>query len=236
MAHRPKSGLPLPGIRWRGFTVQIFMLIILPLTVLVVGVALLSQSLHHQGMVNLVGDRNLRAVRTAGDGLALQLNDKVNDLRTAARMIEAGTNLSGQGPALDRIGVEFAGGLAIFDSKGTMVDALNGSENLASVPTIQPEFWRQAGAGVDDQVVLAAETGLPGGPLELAGIRLSDGRILIGGFAPAPMIQQTVASVLTNDQAHMLVITSNRECCIFPATRPPWVTSAAIPCGRRPER
>jgi len=120
MAHRPKSGLPLPGIRWRGFTVQIFMLIILPLTVLVVGVALLSQSLHHKAMVSLVGDRNLRAVRTAGDGLSLQLNDKVNDLRTAARMIEAGTNLSGQGPALDRIGVEFAGGLAIFDSKGTM--------------------------------------------------------------------------------------------------------------------
>lgn len=215
MRDRPKSGLPLPGIRWRGFTVQLFMLTILPLTILVVGVALFSQSLHHQGMVNLVGDRNLRAVRTAGDGLSLQLDDRVNDLRTAARMIEAGTNLSGQSPALDRIGIEFDRGLALFDSQGNLISVLTGGENLAAIPTGQPEFWRQVGASLEDQIVLAAVTDLPTGTLELAGTRLSGGHVLIGGFSPAPMIQQTVASILTNDQAHMLVITSSKEVLYF---------------------
>lgn len=215
MANKSGKGLPLPGIRWRGFTFQLFMLTILPLTILVVGVALFSQSLHHQGMVSLVGDRNLRAVRTAGDGLSLQLDEKVNSLRTAAQMIDAGTNLAGQKPALYRLSAEFDGGMALFDSQGNLIETFTGQENLAAVPARQPEFWRQVNASLDDQVVLAVDAGLPNGALELAGVRLSDDRFLVGGFSPAPMIRQTTASILTNDQAQMLVFAANKEVLFY---------------------
>lgn len=215
MGKIPKEGLPLPGFRWRGFTVQLFMLTILPLTVLVVGVVLISQSLHHQGMVNLVGDRNLRAVRTAGDGLSLQLDKKVNYLRTAARMIESGDNLTGSNPALDQIGMEFDGGMALFDPAGKLISSIAGRASLTAIPSGQPEFWRQVQASRDGQAVLAADTSSPGETIELAGIRLDDGRVLVGVFAPAPMIQQTVASILTTEQAHMLVVTASKEVLYF---------------------
>jgi hypothetical protein len=48
---------------WWGFTWQLFLVTVLPLTVLVLLVAFGSQSLHHDAMRSLVGDRDLRAVR-----------------------------------------------------------------------------------------------------------------------------------------------------------------------------
>jgi len=40
---------------WRGFTLQLFLITILPLTVLLLVVAFGSQTLHHEAMRSLVG-------------------------------------------------------------------------------------------------------------------------------------------------------------------------------------
>lgn len=215
MPKKDKPGLPLPGIRWRGFTLQLFMLTILPLTVLVIAVVLVSQSLHHQAMVSLVGDRNLSAVRTAGDSLSLQLDQKVDNLRTAARLVESGVEFGKSNPAMDQISLGFDGGMALFDEHGVLTGSLSGGEFWAALPGGQPEFWRQVQVISPDQAVLAATTDHPEGPLELAGVRLADGRVLVAGFFPSPLIQQTVGSILTNDQAHMLIITSAKEVLYF---------------------
>lgn len=215
MRKKDKPGLPLPGIRWRGFTLQLFMLTILPLTVLIIAVVLVSQSLHHQAMVSLVGDRNLSAVRTAGDGLSLQLDQKVDNLRTAASLVESGVEFSRSNPAMDQINLGFDGGMALFDEHGVLSGSLSGGDFWAALPVSQPEFWRQVQVISPDQAVLAATTDHPEGTLELAGIRLADGRVLVAGFFPSPLIQQTVGSILTNDQAHMLVITSAKDVLYF---------------------
>jgi len=215
MAKKTNPILPLPGIRWRGFTLQLFVLTILPLTVLVVAVVLISQSLHHRAMVDLVGDRNLHAVRTAGDGLSQQLDNKVDHLRMAARLIEDGLDPAGQNTALDLIGPKFDGGMALFDSRASLTWAMDGKDFWTTLPTSQPEFWRQVGAGQPEQAVLAAVEYSSSRTLELAGLRLSDGRILVGGFSPAPLIQQSTASILTNNQAHILVVTTPNTVLYF---------------------
>ncbi|MHB0922761.1 MAG: sensor histidine kinase [Bellilinea sp.] len=215
MEKKTNPVLPLPGIRWRGFTLQLFVLTILPLTVLVMAVVLISQSLHHRAMVDLVGDRNLRAVRTAGDGLTQHLVNKVDQLRMAASLIEDGLDPAGQNTALDLLGAEFDGGMALFDSHAVLTWALDGEDFWTALPTSQPEFWRQVVAGQPDQAVLAAVEYSTNETLELAGLRLSDGRILVGGFSPAPLIQQSTASILTNDQAHILVVTTANTVLYF---------------------
>ena len=67
---------PLPGLRWRGFTLQFFLITILPLTVLLLAIAVGSQSLHHASMRALVGDRDLRAVRAAATGLTHEIEHR----------------------------------------------------------------------------------------------------------------------------------------------------------------
>lgn len=211
--------MPLPGLRWRGFTLQLFLLTILPLTVLVFGAVLLSQSLHHQAMVQLVGDRNLRAVRAATDALSMQLEQKVNNLRTAARILEAGATLAGDSPALELIGTEFDGGLGLYDTQDSLISSLNGGEYLQSLPASQSNFWVQIKAPQPQSAILTTDTQFPGGTLVWAGLKLQDGRVLVGGFLLEQVIQQTVASILTTNQARMLVVNQAGELLYYSGDR-----------------
>lgn len=211
--------MPLPGLRWRGFTLQLFLLTILPLTVLVFGAVLLSQSLHHQAMVQLVGDRNLRAVRAATDALSMQLEQKVNNLRTAARILEAGATLAGDSPALELIGTEFDGGLGLYDTQDSLISSLNGGNYLQSLPASQSNFWAQIKAPQPQSAILTTDTQFPGGTLVWAGLKLPDGRVLVGGFLLEQVIQQTVASILTTNQARMLVVNQAGELLYYSGDR-----------------
>ena len=211
--------LPFPGLRWRGFTLQLFLLTILPLTILVFGAVFLSQSLHHQAMVQLVGDRNLRAVRAATDALSMQLERKVYSLRTAARILEAGATLAGDSPALDLIGAEFNGGLGLYDVQDTLISSLNGRDYLQSLPASQSNFWVQIKATQPQSAILMTDAQFPGGTLVWIGLKLSDDRILVGGFSPEQVIQQTVASILTTNQARMLVVNQAGEVLYYSGDR-----------------
>ena len=211
--------LPFPGLRWRGFTLQLFLLTILPLTILVFGVVFLSQSLHHQAMVQLVGDRNLRAVRAATDALSMQLERKVYSLRTAARILEAGATLAGDSPALDLIGAEFNGGLGLYDVQDGLISSLNGRDYLQSLPASQSNFWVQIKATQPQSAILMTDAQFPSGTLVWVGLKLSDGRILVGGFSPEQVIQQTVASILTTSQARMLVVNQAGEVLYYSGDR-----------------
>ena len=168
-------------------------------------VVFISQSLHHQAMVQLVGDRNLRAVRAVADALSMQLDHKVYSLRTVAKLIESGVPLDGENPAMDLINAEFTGGLGLFDAQDALTAARSGGDYLAALPERQVEFWTQVKASQPDGAVLMADTQADG-ILELAGLKLSNGRVLVGGFSPAPAIQQVVSSILTTDQARLLVV------------------------------
>ncbi|MHB0987597.1 MAG: sensor histidine kinase [Bellilinea sp.] len=203
--------LPFPGLRWRGFTLQLFLLTILPLTVLVFGAVFLSQSLHHQAMVQLVGDRNLRAVRAAADTLSMQLDHKVYSLQTAAHILEAGATLAGDSPALYLIGAEFDGGLGLYDAQDALISSREGGDYLQSLPASQSNFWVQIKATQPQSTILMTDPQSPGGTLVWTGLKLSDGRILVGGFSPEQVIQQTVASILTTNQARMLVVNQAGE-------------------------
>ncbi|HWR64813.1 MAG TPA: ATP-binding protein [Bellilinea sp.] len=197
--------LPLPGLRWRGFTLQFFLIAILPLAILMLAVVFISQSLHHEAMVQLVGDRNLRAVRAVADALSMQLDHKVSSLRTVGQLIESGVPLDGTNPAMDLIHAEFSGGLGLYDAQNALIVARSGGEFLADLPERQAEFWAQVKASQPSGAVLMADT-QPDGILELVGLKLSDGTVLVGGFSPAPGIQQAVASILTTEQARLLVV------------------------------
>jgi hypothetical protein len=70
---------------WRGVTLQLFLVAILPLTVLVIVVTFGSLELHHRAMRSLVADRNLLAVQSAAAGLGKAITNRSETLALVPR-------------------------------------------------------------------------------------------------------------------------------------------------------
>ena len=72
-----KPGAPLPLLR--GLTVQLFVITVLPLTLLLLAIAFGSYSLHQRDMRALVSERNERAVQSAAATLESELHHHPKD-------------------------------------------------------------------------------------------------------------------------------------------------------------
>ncbi len=205
--------LPLPGIRWRGFTLQMFLITILPLTALLVAVVIASQSLHDREMTSLVGDRNLRAVRAAADSLQEQLTHLGFSLRVAARLSGDPAELQTLQPDLDLVEADFDGGLALFSSKGEWIEATVAADDWADLPKVMPKFWESllalpAGQVTYSRGMFEREGGLT---LALAGTRAGDGSLLVGAFSPQRLIREMLTGAVAGPQAALLVSDGNRQ-------------------------
>jgi signal transduction histidine kinase len=119
---------------WRGLTVQLFAVTVLPLTLLLLVIAFASVALHERDMRSLVGERDERAVRSAAAALEAELHHRratISSLGLLANSSEAEflDELSGSGTEL---GSDFDGGLALLDPNGHL---------LADSPRIGPWAW-----------------------------------------------------------------------------------------------
>jgi len=79
---------------FRGFTLQLFLFIVIPLTILVLGVAFGSQTLHHDAMRSLVGDRDLRTVRAAANSLERDVSHVSETIQILARSLDGNSDFN----------------------------------------------------------------------------------------------------------------------------------------------
>jgi signal transduction histidine kinase len=142
----PGKGIPLPLIRWRGFTLQLFLFTVLPLTMLLLGIVVVSQSLHHNEMRALVGDRDLRAVRASANDLANEIQHRQTALEALSLRVN---NSPSGGEFLDPSVLDaaarsngFDGGLAVFDAQGRLV-----AKSTGAAPEIT-DYQRVSAAGL----------------------------------------------------------------------------------------
>lgn len=196
-------GMPLPLLRWRGFTLQMFLIITMPLAIILVGVVLASQTLHHDAMRQLVGDRDLRAVRAATNSLSHAISDRATALEALSYQT------TGALPAgfLDQVAQEygFDGGLALFDARGKL---------LAHTTDAAPElldYMRVTNAGMQavnalDRARIAQPVkGADGRWLSLVMMQPTVGSNLVGAFTPASIARSTLTDVATGpDSVYLL--------------------------------
>lgn len=113
-------------LAWRSLTWQLIFVTILPLTILVLIVAIGSLTIHQNAMRNLVGERDGRSVRTAAAALEEQVSHKVFAIRSLSLLVDGADSqktakiLSSSNYLL----TEFDSGLAFFNPDGTLVGAL----------------------------------------------------------------------------------------------------------------
>jgi len=120
--------------KWRGFTTQLVVLTILPLTLLLLVIALGSVYMHQQDMRALVGERDERAVQAASAALESELHHRGTTITSLALFIDSAADLSSKSLIIadEDLMNDFDGGLAYFDDRGHL---------LATTPQNGPWNW-----------------------------------------------------------------------------------------------
>lgn len=104
----------------RGLTVQVLAITVLPLTLLLLFIALGSVWLHQQDMRALVGERDERAVQSAAVALDSELHHRAANISNLVALAELSQNNSSISTTKD-LASDFDGGLAYLDMSGRVI-------------------------------------------------------------------------------------------------------------------
>ncbi len=123
---------------WRSLPLQLYIITVLPLTVLLLIIAFGSVALHQDDMRSLVGERDERAVRSAAATLESELHHRMATVSNLALLAGAVDE-----PAFEKLLqtddliADFDGGLALINSNGTLIDFTDSPTGSS-----QMEFWQ----------------------------------------------------------------------------------------------
>ncbi len=203
-----KLSLPIPGLRWRGFTLQLFLVTILPLTVLVLAFVIISQSLHHQAMTEMVGDRDLRAIRAAAQSLDEQFAQRALSLQFLAANIPAGVDLSAPPTNIEPVIKLFDGGLTLFTPDGQVISTNQPGISWEQLPIRHPELWQQLLQQSPGKPWSAPLIFQPNETSSYAWIGVITGgqNVLVAGYQPAKIIGQTLSGLQSSEKTTLMVV------------------------------
>jgi signal transduction histidine kinase len=183
-------------LSFRGLTFQLFVITILPLTVLLVAITFGSLELHQQAMRRMVGERDMLAVHTATAALEQQVQQRANTLRLLAAQIAAGSDLNALAGQYEFLPPDFDRGLAVLAPDGQL-QAVYGDQafwqNLAAgapgftltmesseQPAVLPNHFRDPDSGEQIVVILTP---------------VDEGRLAAGAVTAAGLAQRVFSAV-----------------------------------------
>lgn len=114
---------------WRGLTVQLLAITVLPLTLLLLLIAFGSVRLHQQDMRALGGERDERAVQAAAAALSSELHHRAASISNLVALAELSDDTTSIRTTAD-LASDFDGGLAYLDVDRRIV-----------ATTLPSEFW-----------------------------------------------------------------------------------------------
>jgi two-component system sensor histidine kinase UhpB len=209
----PSRGARLP---WRTLTFQLFAIIILPLTALLLTVTFGSIKLHQNAMRALVGERDQRAVLASANALGDQIEGRLDAIRSLSLRAEAAST-GGFNEILttsDYLSSDFDFGLAFFSNDGALL-ASTGDQAIwkqlsSSSSSDLKSLLSQGSSGIDPQTFphpLTAERVA----LVFAEVPGRDW-VAVGAYSTQTLIHHTLASAFPADQqASVIVVDANDQ-------------------------
>lgn len=197
------------GFYWRGVTAQIFGLIVLPLSILILVVSFGGLSIHRQAMRMMVGERDERAVRAAARAISEQLNHREKAIHGLALLAgeyptlgELETTLA----ASDYLLPDFDFGLAFFERGGELLTASGESSFWNTLDPILPPLKEILARDVPPSFVMVTHP-QTGEPVVLSvAIFTKGGPIAVGAFDPANLARHTLAGVFVVEEGSVLFL------------------------------
>lgn len=204
----------MPG--WRGLTLRLIALAIIPLAILLLIVLFGSFNLHQHAMRHLVGERDERAARAAAAALDEQL-------RYRAAAIQGLALHAASAPEPARLLAEYAflrpdfdGGLAFYDADGRL---------LADQTTAEGFVWPASRPATEsDGFFSQTITDAAGQTLTLVAATAPDGSAAVGAFSPANLARRTLLTALADDETIGVFLLDSRGHLLYqtgPLSQPP---------------
>jgi signal transduction histidine kinase len=196
-------------LRWRGLPIQLFVLTILPLTLLMLVIAFGSLFLHQRSMRQMVGERDERATRAAASAISEQLKHREAATRSLAlRAADLGFPEHVLDDAIFLL-PDFDGGIALFDAKSGLLTSSNDSSTWEL--TVVPELMAET--------AIAPNTALFSGPfadpisgeeMMLVMATSPEGITAVGAFSPSSLAKKALGDIfVSGDQASALLADGN---------------------------
>ena len=200
------------SLGFRGLTLQLFLITVLPLTVLLLVVAFGSQTLHHEAMRSLVGDRDLRTVRAASGSLEREFSHLSNTILILSRDLEGKSDFSTLILSSEEISSAFDGGIALFSTGGNMIRSSTNQFDWQTIPSQIPDTFKTTSEIKARPAFssLIAPAGSPNSYIFIA-ILTQQQEVLVGAFSPERLIQNAIGDLVSSGQTTVLVISPARS-------------------------
>lgn len=201
-----------PGFLFKGFSVQLFLITVLPLTALLLVVAFGSQTLHNKAMRSLVGDRDLQTVRATANSLDRELSHLASTIQLLSRSLNDNEDLSSLILQPAEISAAFDGGIALYSKNNHVLQSTTTSVDWQKLFDILPGYF-SAMVNAKNQTVfsppiLALESSQT---FVLVGSMTSDNQFLIGAFSPEKLISSMIADLISTVRTSVLVVSPNSQ-------------------------
>lgn len=201
-----------PGFLFKGFSVQLFLITVLPLTALLLVVAFGSQTLHNKAMRSLVGDRDLQTVRATANSLDRELSHLASTIQLLSRSLNDNEDLSSLILQPAEISAAFDGGIALYSKNNHVLQSTTTSVDWQKLFDILPDYF-SAMVNAKNQTVfsppiLALDSSQT---FVLVGSMTSDNQFLIGAFSPEKLISSMIADLISTVRTSVLVVSPNSQ-------------------------
>jgi len=200
MARPPKESIPLPGLRWRGLNLQIFALIFLPLTVILLIVTFGSLKLHQDAMRTLVGERDERATNAAASALNEQLNHRAAAVRSLGLRAADQIDPSGILASSAFLQPDFDFGLAFVTPNGEVLTHTGEDGLWKNLPSELVPILQETLAKAGEQVVFSPVLSHPDSEENLVIVAFaapSASSVAVGAFSPAMLADRTLTGAFS---------------------------------------
>jgi signal transduction histidine kinase len=217
MASQIKKYFSRFSLQWRGLTLQLFAVTVLPLTILLLVITFGSFSLHQQAMRSMVGDRDERAVKTAAKAFESEIDHRILgvqtvDLRASSVQLGAlGEILSSSTYLLH----DFDGGLAVYHRHGTLIASI-GDSAFWNSPSQKEETALKRAITQSGSTLVVSDVF----PHPVSGIPMvlivastpSKDWVTVGAFSPQVLARQTLADAFpANNQSVVYLLDANSQ-------------------------
>ncbi len=207
-----KLSLPIKKNKWRVFSLQLFFVIILPISVLLLLVVFGSQELHHEAMRSLVGDRDLKTVRAAADSLQREVLHLNNSIQILSRSIHGKSDLNALILEPGEISSTFDGGIALYSSDGQLIQSTTSLLDWQSIPHQLPEFFKMdQGVNSQSETSPLVSSALSNTAYVFTRAVTDQNELLLGAFSPDQLIGESIGSLVSSGQSTVLVISSANQ-------------------------
>jgi two-component system sensor histidine kinase UhpB len=215
--------MPSQNINHKRFTfsnlnTQLFFFVILPISILLLGITFGSVKLHQDAMRNLVGERDQRTVRSAAAAIREQLNHRSAAIQSIAIRADDTESLEEILDSVYFLMDDFDGGIAFFSPDGQL-KASKGEDQLWNVISDQiPDYVSKLSIQLEDTPLFAEPFSSPSGN-EFYSIVLfqadENSPVAVGVFSVTNLARQTLSGILSFENRGAVVLVDQEEQLLF---------------------